>query len=154
MQQSEGIPIATPPAFQWSDFNVFRTIETFPSVPSSIHHPPPRHLSQCYHSNMIEHETTLNSWNTIIAYWNRNAAAVSCLLLHFEVKLEFARVYTTKWLSYVSLISYNHHLMFVTSWRMPASGMWLLVWLVRTDYSEESLASFFRLENSAREEQR
>jgi hypothetical protein len=38
-------------------------------------------------------------------------------------------------------------------WRMPSSGMWILVDLVCTDISEERIASIFRVEESASEEQ-
>jgi hypothetical protein len=37
-------------------------------------------------------------------------------------------------------------------WRMPFSGMWRRVVLVRTDISEERIASIFRVEKSASEE--
>jgi hypothetical protein len=39
-------------------------------------------------------------------------------------------------------------------WRMPSSGMWRRVILVWTDVSEESIASIFRVQKSARRNQR
>jgi hypothetical protein len=64
----------------------------------------------------------------------------------FLYKLTYFTWYHTQKLCLVCLPK------FMSSWRMPSSGMWRRVDLVWTDVSEERIASIFRAQKSASEE--